>query len=132
MTVSFESLPYHTTLKRFGTEMVVKDPTTPPPPLHALSPLHYKLLDRIASTILEGLRPLALFFVLPLTSTSFHSDYLMIFSLFLFTTCKTCVAGRAIAQAASHRLSTAAAWVRSQVKSCGICGGKVAMRQVCS
>jgi hypothetical protein len=30
---------------------------------------------------------------------------------------------RAIAQAVSRRLPTAAAWVRSQVKSCGICGG---------
>jgi hypothetical protein len=32
--------------------------------------------------------------------------------------------GRAIAQAASRRLPTAAARVRSQVRSCGICGGQ--------
>jgi hypothetical protein len=32
--------------------------------------------------------------------------------------------GRAIAQAVSHWLPTAAAWVRSQVRSCGICGGQ--------
>jgi hypothetical protein len=32
--------------------------------------------------------------------------------------------GRAIAQAVSRRLPTAAARVRSQVKSCGICGGQ--------
>jgi hypothetical protein len=32
--------------------------------------------------------------------------------------------GRAIAQAVSRRLPTAAARVRSQVRSCGICGGK--------
>jgi hypothetical protein len=32
--------------------------------------------------------------------------------------------GRAIAQAVSRRLSTAAARVRAQVRSCGICGGQ--------
>jgi hypothetical protein len=32
--------------------------------------------------------------------------------------------GRAIAQAVSRRLPTAAARVRSQVRSCGICGGQ--------
>jgi hypothetical protein len=32
--------------------------------------------------------------------------------------------GRAIAQAVSHRLPIAAARVRAQVKSCGICGGQ--------
>jgi tRNA U54 and U55 pseudouridine synthase Pus10 len=32
--------------------------------------------------------------------------------------------GRAIAQAVSHRLPTAAARVRAQVRSCGICGGQ--------
>jgi hypothetical protein len=32
--------------------------------------------------------------------------------------------GRAIAQAASHRLPTAAARVRARVSSCGICGGQ--------
>jgi hypothetical protein len=32
--------------------------------------------------------------------------------------------GRATAQAVSRRLPTAAAWVRSQVRSCGICGGQ--------
>jgi ribosomal protein L37AE/L43A len=32
--------------------------------------------------------------------------------------------GRAIAQAVSHWLSTAAARVRAQVWSCGICGGQ--------
>jgi hypothetical protein len=32
--------------------------------------------------------------------------------------------GRAIAQALSRRLPTAATWVRTQVNSCGICGGR--------
>jgi hypothetical protein len=32
--------------------------------------------------------------------------------------------GRTIAQAVSRRLPTAAAWVRAQVRSCGICGGQ--------
>jgi hypothetical protein len=32
--------------------------------------------------------------------------------------------GRAIAQAVSRQLPTAAAWVRPRVKSCGICGGQ--------
>jgi hypothetical protein len=32
--------------------------------------------------------------------------------------------GRAIAQAVSRRLPTATAWVQSQVRSCGICGGR--------
>jgi hypothetical protein len=32
--------------------------------------------------------------------------------------------GRAIAQAVSRWLPTAAAWVRSQARSCGICGGQ--------
>jgi hypothetical protein len=32
--------------------------------------------------------------------------------------------GRAIAQAVSRWLSTAAAWVGGQVRSCGICGGQ--------
>jgi hypothetical protein len=32
--------------------------------------------------------------------------------------------GRPIAQAASRRFPTAAAWVRTQVTSCGICGGQ--------
>jgi hypothetical protein len=32
--------------------------------------------------------------------------------------------GRAIAQAVSRRLPTAAARVRAQVRSCGICGGQ--------
>jgi hypothetical protein len=32
--------------------------------------------------------------------------------------------GRAIAQAVSRRLPTAAAWVRAQFRSCGICGGQ--------
>jgi hypothetical protein len=36
----------------------------------------------------------------------------------------TAIAGRAIAQAVSRRLPTATALVRSQVKSCGICGGQ--------
>jgi hypothetical protein len=31
---------------------------------------------------------------------------------------------RAIAQVVSRRLPNAAAWVRSQVKTCGICGGQ--------
>jgi hypothetical protein len=34
------------------------------------------------------------------------------------------LAGRAIAQAVSHRLPTAAARFRAQVSSCGICGGQ--------
>jgi hypothetical protein len=38
--------------------------------------------------------------------------------------------GRAIAQAVSRRLPTAAARVRSQVTSSGICGGKMALGQV--
>jgi hypothetical protein len=32
--------------------------------------------------------------------------------------------GRVMAQAVSHRLLTAAARVRAQVRSCGICGGQ--------
>jgi hypothetical protein len=32
--------------------------------------------------------------------------------------------GRAIAQAVSHQLPTAAAWVPYQVRSCRICGGQ--------
>jgi cytochrome c553 len=39
---------------------------------------------------------------------------------------------RAIAQAVSHRLATAAARVRSQVKSCGMCGGQSGTGQVSS
>jgi hypothetical protein len=39
-------------------------------------------------------------------------------------------AGRAIAQAVSRWLPTAAAWVRSQVRSCGICGGQSGFLQV--
>jgi hypothetical protein len=36
--------------------------------------------------------------------------------------------GRAIAQAVSRRLPTSAAWVRSQVRSCGVCGGQSGTR----
>jgi hypothetical protein len=36
----------------------------------------------------------------------------------------TKITGRATAQAVSHRLSTAAARVRAQVMSCGICAGQ--------
>jgi hypothetical protein len=36
--------------------------------------------------------------------------------------------GRAIAQAVSRRLPTAAARVRAQVRSCGICGGQSSTR----
>jgi hypothetical protein len=32
--------------------------------------------------------------------------------------------GRAIAQAVSRRLPIAAAWIRAQARSCGICGGQ--------
>jgi hypothetical protein len=40
--------------------------------------------------------------------------------------------GRAVAQAVSRRLPTAAVRVRAQVKSRGICGGQSGMRQLCS
>jgi hypothetical protein len=40
--------------------------------------------------------------------------------------------GRAIAQAVSRWLPTAAARVRARVWSCGICGGQVALGQVFS
>jgi hypothetical protein len=36
----------------------------------------------------------------------------------------TITVGRAIAQAVSRRLPTAAARVRSQIRPCGICGGQ--------
>jgi hypothetical protein len=39
------------------------------------------------------------------------------------TDSKFIIGGRAIAQVDSHRLLTAVARVRSQVRSCGICGG---------
>jgi hypothetical protein len=40
--------------------------------------------------------------------------------------------GRAVVQAVSRRLPTAAAQVRSQVRSCGICGGQSVTGQVSS
>jgi hypothetical protein len=43
---------------------------------------------------------------------------------FVLESCRYCAAGRAIAQAVSRRLPTAAARVRAQVRSCGICGGQ--------
>jgi hypothetical protein len=42
------------------------------------------------------------------------------------------ILGHAIAQAVSHRLPTAAARVRAQVRSCGICGRQSGIRQVFS
>jgi hypothetical protein len=49
-------------------------------------------------------------------------------SLFLATNASFCklviYLGRAIVQAVSRRLPTAAARIRSQVRSCGICGGR--------
>jgi hypothetical protein len=51
---------------------------------------------------------------------AFHND--------VFCICTHCmrvlVMGPAIAQAVSRRLPTAAAWVRAQVRSCGICDGQ--------
>jgi hypothetical protein len=35
-----------------------------------------------------------------------------------------CLSGRAMAQAVSHRLFTAEAWVRAWVNPCWICGGQ--------
>jgi hypothetical protein len=40
------------------------------------------------------------------------------------TVCLYVISGRVIAQAVSRRLTTAAAPVRAQVRSCGICGGQ--------
>jgi hypothetical protein len=41
-----------------------------------------------------------------------------------FPSCTYSQDGRAIVQGISHRLPTTVAWVWSQVKSCGICGGQ--------
>jgi hypothetical protein len=37
----------------------------------------------------------------------------------------TILFGRVITQEVSNRLLTAAVWVRTQVRSCGICGGQI-------
>jgi hypothetical protein len=49
---------------------------------------------------------------------------LVVFVSYLTRLSATLAVGRAIAQAVSSRLATAAARVRSQVRSCGICGGQ--------
>jgi hypothetical protein len=51
--------------------------------------------------------------------TSFHSSLLLKCMIQLIS-----YGGRAIAQVVSRRPPTTAAWVRAQVRSCGICGAR--------